>query len=766
MPRPANAIRRALRLDLSVPARLGAGFGIMLLLLALMAGTIYAKLHGMQQQEADAHRSSALAIAVGASGTTFGTTRAVLRDFLASQDESDFAATEAALARTMERVEPLKALAHTTAERELVGAYAEALGQYGPMMSKVKGIALSLRAVNQLDLGPLETDTASLFERLASTFPDVELLFASARFQDARVSAAKLATDGRSTKQAGVQESLRLAREELAAWSRQSHTKEAGSTVTALLDKLDRYAAVQRQYSQLFALMERVRTSEMLPIGATVSETGQKLLALASANQSASAAATDDAGRAAVIEVSTLAGAALVLGLVLAVLIGRSITRPLGRVAGALDRLASGDATTPMPDTARHDEVGRIARSAEGLRGVVGRAFEQGQILEQLPVAVLRVDRSNDRVVSYANARAKDVVATLEGTLGVRADALVGSPAERLHPEPAKQRATLDDKAQLPLRERIVVGREVLDQVASRIVDQSGTDVGVMLCWTVATTQARLADDFERDVGGVATAVGSAAMQMQAAAASVLETARNSGEQARAVGEAGARAEGDVHSVAAAAQELAASVAEIARQVAEGASVARAAADEARSADGIMTGLAEAAGTIGDVVRLIGDIAGQTNLLALNATIEAARAGEAGKGFAVVASEVKQLANETARATQEIGQQIGAVQQATERAVEALRSIGGTVQRIEGVTSAIAGAVEQQGAATREIAATAARVAEATGAVVTRIGLVSKSAEETGGAAAMMLDAANDLGGRATALERGSSEFLVAVRRA
>ena len=206
------------------------------------------------------------------------------------------------------------------------------------------------------------------------------------------------------------------------------------------------------------------------------------------------------------------------------------------------------------------------------------------------------------------------------------------------------------------------------------------------------------------------------------------------------------------------------SVAEITRQVSDGAQVARAAAQEARATDATVQGLVQAAAKIGDVVRLISDIAGQTNLLALNATIEAARAGEAGKGFAVVASEVKNLASQTAGATEEIAAQINAIRSTTEDAVTALRNIGTTIERMNEVTTAIAGAVEEQGAATREIARSAAQMAEGTGAVVRRIGDVQRASGATGTAAQGMRQTSVELTQQANNLRGKADQFLASIR--
>jgi methyl-accepting chemotaxis protein len=179
-----------------------------------------------------------------------------------------------------------------------------------------------------------------------------------------------------------------------------------------------------------------------------------------------------------------------------------------------------------------------------------------------------------------------------------------------------------------------------------------------------------------------------------------------------------------------------------------------------------MTGLSEAAGRIGDVVRLISDIAGQTNLLALNATIEAARAGEAGKGFAVVASEVKSLATQTARATGEIGAQITAMQVATAQAVGALRSIGGTIQRMADIAGTIAVAVDQQGSATREIAGAVQQAAAGTSEVSSNIALVGAAVTRTGAEAQRVLGAAEELGAQSATLKREVNGFLSEMRSA
>ncbi|SDB57414.1 methyl-accepting chemotaxis protein [Belnapia rosea] len=444
----------------------------------------------------------------------------------------------------------------------------------------------------------------------------------------------------------------------------------------------------------------------------------------------------------------------------------RLIGAPLRRLAGAVRAIAAGDAIVAVPDQARGDEIGGIAAALEDLRATVQRAFAQQQMLEQLPLAVMTADPKDEFRIGYMNPATRSLLVRIAHLLPCPVEEMEGQSIDILHRNPGHQRKILSDPARLPYKARIRLGDEVLDLSINAICDAEGRYVSAMLVWALATSQARLADRFEAEIGGVVQAVAAAASQMQAAAQALTGASETSGREAEAVAEAGRQAGADVQAVAASAEELAASVAEISRQVTDGAAIARNAAAEAQATDETVQGLAQAAQRIGDVVRLIGDIAGQTNLLALNATIEAARAGEAGKGFAVVASEVKQLAGQTAKATEEIASQVGGIQAATAQAVTALRSIGGIIERINEVTAAIAAAVEQQGSATQEIARSAGQVASGTAAVARRIQDVQSAARETGEASSGLLGAADGLTGHASTLQARAGEFLENIRRA
>jgi methyl-accepting chemotaxis protein len=281
-----------------------------------------------------------------------------------------------------------------------------------------------------------------------------------------------------------------------------------------------------------------------------------------------------------------------------------------------------------------------------------------------------------------------------------------------------------------------------------------------------ATRIDTLVQGFESEAQGVLRAVSSAATELSATASAMTETAEDGTRQATAVASAAEQASTNVQTVASSAEELATSIAEVARQVRETAAITNRAADAARDTDGTVRSLADAANKIGDVVRLISDIAGQTNLLALNATIEAARAGDAGKGFAVVASEVKGLASQTAKATEEIAQQISAMQTETTRTVDAIADIGRTIEELNTTTAQVAAASEQQAAATQEIGRAVAEAAHGTQEASRSAVGVKQGAERTGGAAQDLKGASGELAQQSERLRGQVDTFLASIRAA
>ncbi|MDB5503373.1 MAG: putative methyl-accepting chemotaxis protein [Tardiphaga sp.] len=276
----------------------------------------------------------------------------------------------------------------------------------------------------------------------------------------------------------------------------------------------------------------------------------------------------------------------------------------------------------------------------------------------------------------------------------------------------------------------------------------------------------KLADDFEQAVGNIVDTVSSASTQLEASAGTLTSTAERSQQLTTMVAAASEEASTNVQSVASSTEEMASSINEISRQVQESARIANEAVSQAQKTNDRVGELSKAASRIGAVVELINTIAGQTNLLALNATIEAARAGDAGRGFAVVASEVKALAEQTAKATGEIGQQIASIQSATDESVLAIREIGSTIGKMSEIASTIASAVEEQGAATQEISRNVQQAAQGTTQVTSNIIDVQRGASETGSASSQVLSAAQSLSSDSNRLKVEVSKFLNSVRAA
>jgi methyl-accepting chemotaxis protein len=271
---------------------------------------------------------------------------------------------------------------------------------------------------------------------------------------------------------------------------------------------------------------------------------------------------------------------------------------------------------------------------------------------------------------------------------------------------------------------------------------------------------------FEAQIGEALKALMHAAGQMRSTSDEMSATSHKTNSQVSLAAQASEEASANVQTVAASSEELSASIADISRQVTNAADIAGRAVEETKQTDGTVQGLAESAERIGEVVKLINDIAGQTNLLALNATIEAARAGEAGKGFAVVASEVKSLANQTAKATEEISAQIAAVQKVARDAMDAIRGIGNTIGEVSMVATSIASAVEEQGAATQEITRSTQEAARRTKDASNNITGVAGGANASGAAAQNVKSAAEALGVRTEQLRRQVDDFLGKIRAA
>ena len=371
--------------------------------------------------------------------------------------------------------------------------------------------------------------------------------------------------------------------------------------------------------------------------------------------------------------IAACVGIAILIGLVLAWIIGNGIARPIGSMTAAMVRLAEGDHAVEVPGTERTDEIGAMAETV--------------QVFKDNAINVKRMEEEQEQ--------------------------------QRL----ANEKRLQEERNQL-------------------------------------------ADNFESAVMGIVQSVGDAATAMNGSANEMRGIAEQTSNRSAAVTSASVQASANVQSVATATEEMSASVQEISRQVSTSSEISNDAVTESQRATEQVQGLAEASQRIGDVVDLINDIANQTNLLALNATIEAARAGDASKGFAVVASEVKNLASQTAKATEEISGQITEIQGATGSAVTAIEGISKTIAQISEIGNSISAAVEEQGASTQEISRNVQEAAKGTDEVNSNINEVNQGAQETGSAAGQVLEATNDLTNQAANLKSEVDKFLTSVRAA
>jgi methyl-accepting chemotaxis protein len=664
-------------LNLRIRGRLYGGFGALVLFCAALAGFAVWQLSGIHNEVGSMTIQSKNAIRVGQISAELQAIRRAILRYNFDHDEASYAEAEKRLTDTSEFLD--LAIKETRSE-ERRAIYKEVQKDVAEL--KLKRVALG-DAVKQLVAGTdllftdgdkmaadvqkfVEAAQKAEFSHLANVLESKVLLVRVANWRllatrDPKGVATFKTNAGKAEQQISELEKNSLP-QDLAALlmpvkagvAKYSQAFEKASTNLLLGDELY-YKAVTPLTKSAVDKIENLRSSIEMAFGNTTNETNDRISSTITMQE-------------------VVAGAVLLIGLLIAFFIARGIIGPLSGLTSAMKELAGGNFGAVLPGLDRKDEVGDMAQAVETFK-------------------VKAAEKARDE----AEAKVKqDLVA-------------------------AKQR-----KADM----------------------------------------IKLADDFENAVGEIVDTVSSASTELEASASTLTSTAERAQGLTTMVAAASEEASTNVQSVASATEEMSSSVNEISRQVQDSARMAGEAVDQARKTNDRVSELSKAAARIGDVVELINTIAGQTNLLALNATIEAARAGEAGRGFAVVASEVKALAEQTAKATGEIGQQISGIQAATQESVNAIKEISGTIEKLSEISSTIAAAVEEQGAATQEISRNVQQAAQGTQQVSAHITDVQRGASETGSASSQVLSAAKSLSGDSNRLKLEVGKFLDTVRAA
>jgi methyl-accepting chemotaxis protein len=664
-------------LNLRIRGRLYGGFGALLLFCVALAGFAVWQLWGIETQVGMMTLQSKNTIRVGDIATELQATRRGLLRYTFDQDEASFAESEKRLSRIADLLDEA---VRTTIVEERRTAYREAGKEIAEL--KTKRVALG-DAIKQMLAGrnllftdgdKMAADVQNLVDAADKTDFARETSALETKVLLLRIANWRMLATRDSKGLATFKANLGKAQQEIALLEK----VDLPSNLTALLASVKagviKYAEAFEKTGPNLLLADELYYKAITPLIVGTIEKMDNVKASIGQAFEKTTADTDDRISSTVTMQEIVAGAAVLMGLMIAFLIARSIIGPLSGLTSGMKELAGGNFGVVLPGLDRKDEVGDMAQAVETFK-----------------------------VLAEQKAR---------------------------------------DEAEAKIKQ---------DQIAAR---QRKADM------------IKLADDFESAIGEIVETVSSASTELEASASTLTSTAVRSQELTTMVAAASEEASTNVQSVASATEEMASSVNEISRQVQESARIATDAVDQARKTNDRVGELSKAAARIGDVVELINTIAGQTNLLALNATIEAARAGEAGRGFAVVASEVKALAEQTAKATGEIGQQISGIQAATQESVGAIKEISGTIEKLSEISSTIAAAVEEQGAATQEISRNVQQAAQGTQQVSSSITEVQRGASETGSASSQVLSAAQSLSGDSNRLKLEVGKFLNSVRAA
>jgi methyl-accepting chemotaxis protein len=664
-------------LNLRIRGRLYGGFGALVLFCAALAGFAVMQLGAIHTQVGSLTVQSKNTIRVGEIATELqGTRRALLR-YTFDQDEVSFAEAEKRLSKIADFLDDA---VKATISEERRSIYRDSVKDIAEL--KTKRLALG-EAIKQMQAGrallftdgdKMAADVQKFVDAAEKTDFSHEANALESKVLLVRVANWRMLATRDAKGLATFKTNVEKAQQQIAALEKASLPSNLAALLAPVKASVGIYAEAFDKTGPNLLLGDELYYKAITPVIVnTIAKMDSVKASIGQAFEK-TATETDDRISNTTTTQEMVAGAAVLIGLLIAFFIARGIIGPLSGLTSAMKELAGGNFGVVLPGLDRKDEVGDMAQAVETFKV-----------------------KAEEKARDEAEAKVKQDLAA------------------------AKQR-----KADM----------------------------------------IKLADDFESAVGEIVDTVSSASTELEASANTLTSTSERAQELTTMVAAASEEASTNVQSVASATEEMTSSVNEISRQVQDSARMAGEAVDQARKTNDRVSELSKAAARIGDVVELINTIAGQTNLLALNATIEAARAGEAGRGFAVVASEVKALAEQTAKATGEIGQQISGIQAATQESVNAIKEISGTIEKLSEISSTIAAAVEEQGAATQEISRNVQQAAQGTQQVSANITDVQRGASETGSASSQVLSAAKSLSSDSNRLKLEVGKFLNTVRAA
>jgi methyl-accepting chemotaxis protein len=667
-------------MKLTIKARIFSGFSLLLLMLAISTG-VSSVLIGRINTQSDVYGAAQAHAALAKDiDLTMTKVRVRVNQWLRSLNPAFAKQADELLAEDVALVAKAASNARSDEERKIVEQMDTALKAYIASWGVVQSIYADEAKIHAEKLDKPGAEIAGALATIrngALAASEIGAATAAAEARDDFTSAAIAASRYRTTLDKAA-----LTAAETGVANAMSKIEAAVSQLkdAALMDAARKLPPLLTAWRESFALAAKTADTRVARLDSWTRNEGEAmavasaaLMKLTEKNSGAVQTELLSTIRSSDLTLYVSAGIIFAVGVLVSLLLARSITGPLGRLTHVMTSLARGDRAVTVPHVDRDDEIGQMAKSTDTFRQ---NLIETDRLREQQEAAKAQTERER--------------------------------------------------------REQML----------------------------------HMAQEFEAAIGGIVRTVSAAATEMEAAAQGLSGTAETASRQATAVAAASEEASSNVQTVATAGEELSSSIAEIGRQVSQSTRIAGQAVEQATRTDVQVQGLVDAAQKIGEVVKLINDIAAQTNLLALNATIEAARAGEAGKGFAVVASEVKNLANQTAKATEEIGQQIAGIQGATKDSVEAIKLIGKTIGEVNEIATAIASAVEEQSAATQEIARNVQQAAKGTQDVSTNITGVTQAANQTGTAATQVLGSAKDLSKQAELLRVQVDTFLSRVRAA